>query len=118
MRTLLFKYGCLTLMLLPFTAMAVSGGGGMKGKYTKEKTIKKEFSVNADALLKVKNSYGNLNLTSWDQDQIMIEVHIKTNGNNESRVQERLNEIDVDFENSASLVSARTRFGDRNNNWS
>ncbi|MEM8928234.1 MAG: hypothetical protein AAGC45_08515 [Bacteroidota bacterium] len=117
MRTLLFKYACLTLMLVPFTAMAVSGGGGMKGRYTKEKTIKKEFDVNSDALLKVKNSYGNLNLTSWDEDRVMIEVYIKTNGNNEDKVQDRLDEIDVDFDGSLSMVTAITRFGDRNKNW-
>lgn len=117
MRTLLFKYLFITLLLAPFAIVASSGGGGMKGKYTKEKTIKKEFSVNADALLKVKNSYGNLNLTSWDQNEVMIEVHIKTNGNNEDKVQDRLDEIDVDFDNTSSMVSAITRFGDRNNNW-
>lgn len=117
MRTLLFKYIYLVLVLVPFTITANYGNGGLKGKYTKEKTIKKEFNVNADALLKVKNSYGNLNLTSWDQDMVMIEVHIKTNGNNEDKVQDRLDEIDVDFDNSSSLVSAITRFGDRNNNW-
>ncbi|MEO0570136.1 MAG: hypothetical protein AAF039_00425 [Bacteroidota bacterium] len=117
MRTLLFKYICMTLLLVPFTAMAVAGGGGMKGKYTKEKTIKKEFDVNSDALLKVKNSYGNLTLTSWDQDKVMIEVYIKTNGNNEDKVQDRLDEIDVDFDGSSNMVSAITRFGNRNNSW-
>ncbi|MEM8508358.1 MAG: hypothetical protein AAF717_11030 [Bacteroidota bacterium] len=116
MRTLLFKYLCLTVVMLPFHGLADSGGG-MKGKYTKEKTIKKEFSVNADALLKVKNSYGNLNITSWDQNSVMIEVKIKTNGNNEERVQDRLEEITVDFDTSQSMVSAITRFGNRNNNW-
>lgn len=117
MRTLLFKYITLSLLLVPFALSASVTGGGMKGKYTKEKTIKKEFNVNADALFKVRNSYGNLNITSWDQDKIMIEVHVKTNGNNETKVQDRLNEIDVDFENSSSLVSAITRFGDRGRNW-
>lgn len=117
MRTLLFKYLSLILLVAPF-ALVASGGGGPKGKYTKEKTIKKEFNVNSDALFKVKNSYGNLNITSWNENRVMIEVQIKTNGNNESRVQERLNEIDVDFENSSSMVSARTRFGDREKNWS
>ncbi|NKI31911.1 hypothetical protein [Croceivirga thetidis] len=117
MRTLLFKY-LYILLLLPIVAIANPlETGGWGGKYTKEKTIKKEFNVNSDALFKVKNSYGNLNITSWDQDKVMIEVHIKTNGNSEDKVQDRLNEIDVDFENSASLVSAITRFGERNKNW-
>ncbi len=115
MKTLLYKYVFLTLALIPLAL--VVNTGKLKGKYTKEKTIKKEFTVNSDALFKVKNSYGNLNITSWNEDRVVIEVHIKTNGNNEEKVQNRLNEIDVDFENSASLVSARTMFGDRNNNW-
>jgi len=117
MRTLLFKNIILSLLLVPFAINASEGKGGPKGKYTKEKTIKKEFSVNSDALFKVKNSYGNLNITSWDQNKVMIEVHIKTNGNNEEKVTERLREIDVDFENNSSLVSAITRFGNKNNNW-
>lgn len=115
MKTLLYKYAFLALALTPFALGANTDKMG--GRYTKEKTIKKEFNVNPDALFKVKNSYGNLNITSWNEDRVVIEVHIKTNGNNEDKVQNRLNEIDVDFENSASLVSARTLFGDRNNNW-
>ena len=43
MRTLLFKYVTLSLLMATFTASASNNGGGMKGKYTKEKTIKKEF---------------------------------------------------------------------------
>ncbi|MCL6266431.1 hypothetical protein [Flagellimonas myxillae] len=115
MRTLRYKYVFLTLALLPL--LLVAGTGKPTGKYTKEKTIKKEFSVNSDALFKVHNSYGNLNITSWNENKIVIEVHIKTNGNNEEKVEKRLDEIDVDFETSSSLVSARTRFGDGGKNW-
>lgn len=115
MKTLLYKYAFLALILVPLSMGAHTGKMG--GKYTKEKTIKKEFNVSANALFKVKNSYGNLNITSWNENRVVIEVHIKTNGNNEEKVRERLNEIDVDFEASNSLVSARTTFGDRDNNW-
>ncbi len=117
MRILPFKYLTLILFVLPLAVKADPCDSGWKGKYTKEKTIKREFNVNSDALFKVKNSYGNLNITSWNENKVMIEVHIKTNGNNESRVQERLNEIDVYFENEASYVAARTRFGDKDRNW-
>ncbi len=115
MKILLYKYILLILAIVPFAITA--GTGKMGGKYSKEKTIKKEFNVNADAIFKVKNSYGNLNVTSWNENRIVIEVHIKTNGNNEEKVSERLQEIDVDFEATNSLVSAITRFGNRNNSW-
>ena len=76
MRTLLFKYIILSLFALPLMVTASPDGGGLKGRYTKEKTIKKEFDVNSDALFKVKNSYGNLNITSWNENKVMIEVHL------------------------------------------
>lgn len=82
----------LILLVLPLSLLA---NGKMNGKYTKEKTIKKEFTVNKDALLKINNKYGNLHITSWDQSRTVIEVHITTNGNDESKVTQRLSEIDV-----------------------
>ena len=89
----------------------------VKGKYTKEKTIKKEFEVSANALMSIDNSYGNLNITSWNENRIMIEVRIKTNGNNEDKVQKKLDEISVNFEAGTDMVSAKTIFNQNNNNW-
>lgn len=104
-------------MLLISPAVLTAGGGQLKGQHTKEKTIKKEYDVNSDALLKVKNSYGNITLNSWDQNRIEIEVHIKTNGNNEEKVQKRLDEIDVEFEASSTVVSAKTLFSKDGKSW-
>ena len=87
-----------------------NNGKKFKGKYTKEKTITKEFSVASDALLKVSNSYGNVHLTTWDKDTVVIEVVIKTNGDDESKVVERLGQIDIDFNNTNAMVNASTRF--------
>jgi len=115
MKTLLFKYS--TILLLVFPVALLANDGKHKGKYTKEKTIKKEFNVNSDALLKVNNSYGNLNITSWNENRIMIEVHIKTNGNNEEKVQKKLDQITVDFENSSSMVTAKTIFNKGKSSW-
>lgn len=88
------------------------------GKHTKEKTIKKEFSVNRDALLKINNSYGNINVITYSGNMVSIEVKIKTNGDNPDKVQEKLNDITVDFQASSSLVSAKTTFNkNKSNNW-
>ncbi|MEE9362199.1 MAG: hypothetical protein V3U92_06345 [Cellulophaga sp.] len=114
MKTLLFKYITITLLAFPLLLVANNG----KGKHTKEKTIKKEFNVDATALLKISNSYGNLNITSWNENRVLIEVHIKTNGNNLEKVQKKLDEITVQFEASNSLVSAKTIFNkNKSGNW-
>lgn len=115
MKTILFKFPLLVLLVLPILLSA--SDGKLKGKYTKEKTIKKEFDVNADALLKVNNSYGNLNITSWNENRVVIEIHIKTNGNNEEKVQKKLDGISVDFDASSSMVSARTIFDRNKRSW-
>ncbi len=115
MNKLLFK--CTIVLLLSVPLALSAHNGKPKGKHTKEKTIKKEFDVNSDALLKVRNSYGNLNITSWSKDRILIEVHIKTNGNNEEKVQRKLDGISVDFETSRSVVSARTVFSKNKSGW-
>ena len=115
MKTLLFKYALTALLLVPLAVPA--NGGKLNGKYTKEKTIKKEFNVNSNALLKVNNSYGTLSLSSWNEDRIVIEVHIKTNGNNEEKVQKKLDEITVEFEGSNEMVSAKTKFNKNDSGW-
>lgn len=104
MKTLHYKFITLLLLTIPILSIANND----KGKYTKEKTIKKEFSVNTNAFLKVNNKYGNLNITSWDQNRIEIEVHIKTSGNNEEKVQRKLDDITISFKGSSSNVSAKT----------
>jgi len=114
-RKLLFKGIATVFLMLPLVLLARDNKP--KGKYTKEKIIKKEFEVNSDALLEIDNSYGNLNITSWDQDRILIEVHIKTSGNNAEKVQEKLDNISVDFENRSDLVSARTIFDNKDSGW-
>lgn len=114
MKIQLYKYVVALLLALPLNLTA---NNDFKGKHTKEKTIKKEFAVNNDALLKVSNSYGNLNITSWNENRIVIEVHIQVNGNNEDKVANKLKEITVDFEASSSMVSARTIFNSDNSGW-
>lgn len=115
MKTILSKFPLILLLVFPILLSA--GDGKLKGKYTKEKTIKKEYQVNADALFKVTNSYGNLNITSWNEDRVVIEVHIKTNGNNEEKVQKKLDEITIDFDASSTMVSAKTIFNKNKSSW-
>lgn len=114
----IFPLKPLLAILFMVPLIAVADNNLPRGKYTKEKTIKKEFSVNPDALLKVKNSYGNLTITSWTEDRVLIEVHIKTTGDKEDRVQRKLDDITVDFEATNAIVSATTNFSSSKNSWS
>ena len=104
----------LALLMVPILGFA---GNEWTGRHTKQKKITKSYNVSADALLKIDNSYGNIDITTWNENRIEIEVIIKTNGNDEEKVVQRLREIDVDFSGSSSRVSAVTRFEERNSSW-
>jgi len=109
--TLQFKI-LLLLLVLPLFTFA----NGWNGKHTKEKTIHKEYNVNANATLKVNNSYGNLDITTWNENRIVIDITITTNGNNEDKVKKKLDQIDVLFDATSNMVSARTKF-EKSNSW-
>ena len=115
MKTTLLYKTALILFLIPTIALA--SNGNWKGKYTKEKTVKKEFTVNKDALLKVDNSYGNIDIVTYDGNTISIEVNIKTNSNNEDKAQKKLDEINIEFNGSSTLVEAKTKFGKNSSSW-
>lgn len=101
------------LLIMPALLFANDG----KFKYKKEKTIKKEFSVNANAELNVNNSFGNVEIVTWNENRIEIVVNISTEGNSEEKTQKRLDEIDVEFSASASNVSAKTTFKKSSRSW-
>lgn len=100
------------LLILVFPALVLANpvhDKNWKGKYTKEKKINKEFSVTSDALLNISNDYGNIDITTWEENRVVIQVIIKTNGDDEQKVREKLNDITVNFEASSSYVTAKTK---------
>lgn len=105
----------LVFFLFPLILFANNGG---KGKYTKEKTIKKEFNVSKNTTLKINNSYGNLDIVTWNEDRIEFEILIQTSGNDEEKVQEKLDDIGVNFDSSSDYVSAITEFSkNKSSSW-
>ncbi len=106
------------LLLLLIPVFALANDTNMGGKHTKEKKIEKQFDVTKNAALHISNRYGNVDITTWNQNRIEIEVTIITNGNNEQEVQNRLDEISVDFEATNTRVSAETTIANKRSNWS
>lgn len=99
----------LLLLTIPFVAMGTARPL-YKGRFTKEKKITKEYSVHPDALLKIDNSYGNVDVTSWEENIVSIQILVRTNGNDEEDVQDKLDEINVAFNASSDFVNVQTIF--------
>ena len=105
------------LILLLIPVVGIANPNPKKGKYEKSRTIKKEYSVNADALLKISNKYGNVDVISWNENRVVIEIKITVSGDNEDKVISRLEKIDVEFHNSSSEVSAKTIIEKPSSSW-
>lgn len=103
------------LLVMPFVALAATTLDDVKT--TKERRIKKSFIVSSDATLKVNNSYGNLNVITWNENRIEFDISIKVIGNNPEKVQERLDNIDVEFSSTKALVSAITKIEKNKKKW-
>lgn len=89
----------------------------LSGKHTKEKKITKSYNVGATDMLKIDNSYGNIDISTWNQNKVEIVVTIKTNGDDEEKVQRKLDEIRIEFNQSSSGVSAKTQFSKESRSW-
>ena len=96
-----FKHTLIFLVLL--------GAGTKIQAQERTKKIYKEIQVNSDALVEVDNAFGDLNITSWDQDKVVIDVLITVKGRNSKNVEEKLNAIDISFSLSTEKVFAETK---------
>ncbi|MDP3312507.1 hypothetical protein [Lutibacter sp.] len=106
------------LLLLIFLIPIAITATDKKGKYTKNKVITKEFKVNSNAFLNVTNKYGNIDIVTWNENSISIKVSITTNGDNEEKVKDKLDEITVDFSGNLNEVTAKTIIEKTSNSWS
>ena len=116
MRKLTYK---LTILLaLCLNASLYATGPTFKEEISKE--IHETFNVSSGVDLGIENKYGDVNITTWNKNQIQVDVVIKVHSNNKEKAQKFLDGITVDFSASSSRVEAKTVYPDRDNNswWS
>ncbi|MFB9080333.1 hypothetical protein ACFFLS_19555 [Flavobacterium procerum] len=94
------------LLLIPYLGLANDDT-----YISKQKNIKKTYIVNSNAGIDIDNRYGNITVTTWDEDKIDIDITIKVSGADENWVNERLNSIDVDITALKTQVTAVTSIG-------
>jgi len=103
MKTIRLNILLLLAMLLPGITIA-----GEDEDITKEKRISKTYLVNSNAGLEINNQYGQVYVTTWDENKTSIEIVIRVSAKNEEKVNRRLNGIDVEIEALKSLIKATT----------
>lgn len=110
-------YFKLTFILLLIPSMAIAHTDTSISKPSEEKSIKKSFNVSPNTTLKVSNSFGTIDVITWDKNRIDFDILIKVSGNNAEKVKEKINEINIEFAATPNFVSAITKISKNKSNW-
>ena len=73
------------------------------------------MEVDADAVLEIENQFGNIFITEGNTNAIIFTINVMVKGQDQKKVQDMANRIDVKFSESRSKVSAKTIFPTNNN---
>jgi len=77
------------------------------------KTINKQFPTTVDGTVKISNRYGKVEIKTWDNNEVKVEVVIKVDANNEDRANDVFDRISIDFNSSRNFVSATTEIASK-----
>lgn len=105
----------LLVIMSGFSLMANNSLPLSNTDYTK--TVKKNFKMSANGEVTLANKYGNINLKTWDRNEVNVEVTITVKARNESTANEVFERVNIDFENSSNSVSAKTNIESKNSSW-
>ncbi len=77
------------------------------------KEFHKEYTTTPNTRLDINNKYGDIVVQSWDKDQVVIDVKVTVEYPNQEKAQKLLSYIDVSFDESGNLISAKTVIDDK-----
>jgi hypothetical protein len=79
------------------------------------KEFHKEYKAGPNTALELNNRYGDVVVTSWDKDQIVIDVKVTVELPNKEKAEKLLGYIDVQFTENGNLIMAKTFIDDKFN---
>ncbi len=86
-----------------------------KFEFVKTKAVNKSYNVSSSDKLDIDNSFGSVKVTTWDRNEIKVEVAIEVSANTESLAQKILDRITVSEGKSGNEISFKTSIKDVNN---
>jgi hypothetical protein len=94
------------LALAPLLSMANNGEN-----IEKKRTISKSYNVGPDDRLSIENSFGNVIITTWDKNEIQVEIEIGVNASSEEKAQQMMDLINVKDNQGGHDISFKTDIG-------
>lgn len=92
-----------------FVLACVSPSGANARDFVAKKVVKGNFSASGIRSIDVSNLYGNINVTHWNSDKILIEATLSASGSNEKKARKNLEALTVDISKQGQQVVSVTK---------
>ncbi|HVU93941.1 MAG TPA: hypothetical protein VHE34_01915 [Puia sp.] len=102
----------LLVLSAPVMTLAANGDEDVR----KQKLINKHYDVTADDKLEIDNQFGNVVVSTWDKNEITVDIEISVRASSEERAQNIMNKIDVKDGRDGKNIWFKTKVGEINNN--
>jgi hypothetical protein len=102
----------LLVLSAPVMALAANGDEDVR----KQRLINKQYNVTADDKLEIDNQFGNVVVSTWDKNEITVDIEISVRASTEERAQNIMNKIDVKDGRDGKDIWFKTKVGEINNN--
>ncbi|MEN9570539.1 MAG: hypothetical protein RL172_1770 [Bacteroidota bacterium] len=100
---------------LTITASSFAQQGASKYEFVKTKAFNKTYNVGASDKLNIQNSFGKVELYTWNKNEIKVDVAIEASSNMEPVAQKIIDGITVSASQSGGEVAIKTSIGNINN---
>ncbi len=81
------------------------------------RNINREFGTTADGMTALYNKYGTVNVKTWQNNSVKIDITIVVNAGNQRDADKIFDRIKVNFANAAGYVKAETIIEQSGGNW-
>ena len=81
----------------------------------KKRTINKSYQVTGEDKLEVENQFGNVVVSTWDKNEIAVDIEIGARASTDRRCQDIMDELEVKELRSGHIISFKTKVGEIHN---
>src|ERR1700761_3896895 len=78
----------------------------------RKRTINKSYKVTADDKLEIENSFGNVSISTWDKNEITVDIEIGTRASTDEKAQSMMDGIDVKDWQEGHTIGFKTKVGE------
>lgn len=86
-----------------------------KYEFVKKKSVNKSYNVSSSDKLNIQNSFGSVEVHTWDKNEIKVDVNVEVSANTDALAEKILDRISIKDEQSGKEISFKTSLKDIHN---